>query len=1276
MMFLKREKGEQKLSTRVGIGFGLVALILIGTIAFTLVKIINTNKITENLSQITTPQIASALQLTKALHELMSNERDWLMSKNPVYQTARDNNWNKQVLPTLEYLKTNQANALSPEVDQLTSDIQVLYQSIQKADEYIHLSPKEQLSYFYTSIYPTAQSIEDILESLIKEKQNLLFSELQNTKKNMIYTLIVDGALLCLGLILCILLGIVLTNLITKPINKLVLTMDELAKGDLEQEIHLNEAYELQQLSLAINHVIQTLRDLANVTLKMSEGDYTHRVQVKSERDKLAISTNKMLDNFHSIVTQANLISEGNYSSEITPRSPQDTLGIALQNMTMKLRKNKEENDAQNWLKDGLANFANLISDARDIQKLSNDSLSSICRYTNAGMGAIYLLNRDKNELILQGSFAFSERSHLANIYEIGQGIIGQVAYENKPILLKNPKIKTEVIDAGLEQFYAEYIYAFPLSYEKMIIGVCELAWIHEPNPLIYPYLDSLMPILASHLQSAQQQLLTEKLLSEQKLLAEKLSAQQEELKASNEELEHQAQVLKASEEELRIKDEEQRKINHQLEERTKELENQKSTIENANQNLEITKKQLEEKAEELALASKYKSEFLANMSHELRTPLNSLLILAKIFSDNTEHNLTDEQVESAKIMLRSGQDLLTLINDILDLAKVEAGKLEVHFSQMNIKRMFENLERIFAIVAKDKNIDFIIEIDKNIPEVLITDEQRVTQIIRNLLSNAMKFTQTGHVKLRAFLPQRDDTGANLNMNQFIAFSVEDTGIGIAPDKQRLVFESFQQADGTTSRKYGGTGLGLSISKEFSKLLQGYIGLTSTYGKGSQFTLYLPLSIEGFTEVPVIIPKPSSRINLKVETPNNSLTQQHTSKKIKKLLLIEDDLNFSNALMTLCRKKGYLCRHVFSAEDALAILEKDIPDIILLDINLPGMNGIDFLNLLKNKKETAGIPVQIISALDENESAIKLGAIGYLTKPFSDEQLNEALESIECKLSDNIKNLLIIEDDKTLAEQTKKLIQKNNPDIYIDIANMGQIALDFLKKKEYGCIILDLGLPDISGFDLITQYHQYNTSKNPAVIIYTGRNLDDAETKNLSQYADSIIIKGGEASIDRLVQETMMLLDEKNEHLHRKLNESPEKSPSPQTRLTQESPHILLVDDDPRNLFAIKKILQSMTNKITTASDGEKAVELLHSNEKFNLILMDIMMPIMDGYEAIKQIRQNPQLKEIPIIALTAKALAGDKEKCLEAGANDYITKPIDMDILIQKVSEWLGKGR
>lgn len=1264
MLFGRNKKNQQKLSVKIGIGFGLVALVLIGTITFTLIKINQTDKINQRLYLQITPQMAQAMRIISGLHVLMSNERDWLISKESKYKLQRDVAWKQKIIPSISALQNVKDERTEARIKQIHDNLDVLYRTINDTSKIDTTNSEKEVENFYNNIYPIATETENILTNFIHERESVLFAGLQNARKQIIHILFVDAAFLLIGLILCILLGIVLTNLVTKPIRNLMQMTNEIAKGDLEQNINLSEAYEFEQLSHSINHVVKTLKTIADVNTKMSEGDYNHQVKIKSKNDKLAISTNKMLDNFNAIVKQANAIVNGDYTSEMKPRSAHDELGIALQNMTEALRNNKHRNDEQNWLKDGLAQFANAISDARDINKLCNDSLSVICRHISAGMGAIYLLNRE-NKLLLHGTFAVSENNGLDNQYEIGQGLIGQVAYEQKAIQLDDIPNSSQEVDTGLVKQASKSIYAFPLIYEKKLIGVCEVVWITAVNQLVYQYLDSLTPILSSHIQATQQQILTEELLHEQESLAEKLSTQQEELKATNEELELQTQILKASEEELRIKDEEQQKINNELEQRTKELELQKSRMQEANTALASAKSELETKADELSQASKYKSEFLANMSHELRTPLNSLLILAKLFANNSENNLTEEQVESAKIMLKSGQDLLMLINDILDLAKVESGKIEMYFSTMNLHEMIQYLNATFSVIAKDKNITFKTEILENVPKELVTDEQRVTQIIRNLLSNAMKFTDEGGVKLKIYLPHRENEllNANFNLKNYLAIAVSDTGIGISSDKQASVFEFFQQEDGTTSRKYGGTGLGLSISKQFTKLLNGHLRLESEKGKGSTFILYLPLNQAADDEEPIN------------ETPDGNITEIQSEKKalnlvksnsLKKILIVEDDKTLANVFIKVCHDNEYMCRHVTTTEDASNLLDNNLPDAIMLNLNMIENGLPKLLFKIKNSETIAKLSLQFILSGSLRTDEIKTGLIGYLVNL---SKINQILKVIN--QNNQAQKILVFSHDQSLAIKIGGQIE--NKPASIDTVNNVADLNNFFKKINYNLIILHFKKNETLPLDEIANHFLANTTTSPAIILYFDAADITNDPSHISSLCDSLIIKGKETAKKPIEKTTMRFIkniNAKKEDID--LLEENKKVVTANKHQTLTDKKILLVDDDARNIFAIKKILTMITPHIITATDGHKALKIAKSAHDIDLILMDIMMPIMDGGETAKAIRQLEQYKHTPIVALSAKVLAEDKEKYLSADMNDYITKPINMDLLIKKVKKWL----
>lgn len=1010
MMSLRKK--QHSLGSQISWGFITIAGVLLGAMGVTLWQINQINIAAKELIAEELPILQSALILKEAVNQNILHQHHWLGTGDTTALTDTQNLWNKDIPNSISQLQSLVATSSDiADKSQVQQIVEMLHSLKAKQDDLIKsLSPSDvrALVKYDNAIMPLVQAIQVSANAYVRQHQFELLGSLQQIHARVIFTFALITGSIVIGLILSILMGLMLTRSITQPIYKLVEATKQLATGDLNQNFAIIGIFEFDELSQSLNNVVETLRNLSGVTEKMAEGDYSQRVEIKSEHDKLAITANKMLDNFNEIVTQANAISQGDYSWEITPRSSIDTLGTALQHMTQMLRQNKISTDEQNWLKDGLTSFANVVGETRDLHTLANKAISEICRYTNAGCGAIFNFDEKNNVLNLLGSFAFTERAALSNHFKLGEGLIGQTALERKPILLKS---NTELaIVSGTFEEPAHEVYSLPILYEKSLVGAIEIAWNHPITPLIQHYLNNLMPMLASHMEAASQQKITEQLLQEQKLLAEKLQTQQEELKTTNEELERYTENLKA-------KDETQRAINAKLEEKTLELTEQKERIEKANLALKNASLELQQKAEQLAQASKYKSEFLANMSHELRTPLNSLIILAKLFAENTDKNLTEEQIESAKIMTRSGYDLLTLINDILDLAKVEAGKLEVHLGDVPLTNFTEATHRNFDHVTKEKNIGLKTELDAGLPSIIFTDDQRVSQVIRNLLSNSIKFTAQGYVELHIHRPTSDLISDLDKGKTYIAFSVTDTGIGIPKDKQQMVFEAFQQADGTTSRKYGGTGLGLSISTQFAKLLHGKIHLVSEENKGSTFTLIIPDNIDMLTST------------------TTTITQF-------------------------------------------------------------------------DKQET------VTSSDKENSASV--------------------------------------------------------------VSSMP------------------------------------TTSPKPEPTAGTGSNLSFANKK------------------------------------------------------------VLLVDDDMRNIYAISKVLKNFRLEVIVAANGKAAIEMLEKNKDVNLILMDVMMPVMDGYEATEKIRKMEAFKQLPIVAITAKTMSGDKEKCFRSGASDFISKPLDIDNLLVILKKWL----
>jgi signal transduction histidine kinase/DNA-binding response OmpR family regulator len=743
------------------------------------------------------------------------------------------------------------------------------------------------------------------------------------------------------------------------------------------------------------------------------------------------------------------------------------------------------------------------------------------------------------------------------------------------------------------------------------------------------------------------------KLLEEAQVQSEELQTQQEELKQMNEELEEQAQSLKAQQEELQMTNE--------------ELEEQTQSLEVKNKEVEASKNDIEQKTKQLEISSKYKSEFLANMSHELRTPLNSLLLLSKNLSENKKKNLDAIQIESAEIIYKSGTDLLVLINEVLDLSKIEAGKMSINIEKVSLKNFTDDLVRNFKHHAEQKGLKLTCKLDKELPGYIRTDSQRLNQIMKNLLSNAIKFTEKGNINISI----HRNTQTTLNI------SVRDTGIGIHKDKQMAIFEAFQQAEGGTSRKYGGTGLGLSISRELAKLLGGEIKLSSNLNEGSTFSLIIPLEI--FHE------QESVRINTLREPVLNAPRSQNDLKYLnypaiaddrdtityddKVVLIIEDDLKFASVLLMQANNLGFKCLSAATGEDGLLLAAKHKPQAIILDMGLPGIDGHQVLLELKANPSVRHIPVHIISANDRSLESIKEGAIECLVKPVDKKDLEEAFNRIENFVSRKMKNLLIIEDNENSRKAMRILI--GNGDVKCFEAGTGKTALDIYQQNHIDCIILDLGLPDMSGFELINELEKVTGHNIPPVIVYTGKELTHEENIKLQKYSETIIIKG--------IKSEERLLDETSLFLHRTIGDLPKSKQLIINKLHDKKAafngkKILLVDDDTRNVFALSKILMEHGMEILGAENGKSALEELDKHSDIDLVLMDIMMPEMDGYEAMRLIRSQKKFMSLPVIALTAKAMDMDKQKCIDAGANDYIAKPIDVERLLSLMHVWMSK--
>jgi CheY-like chemotaxis protein/signal transduction histidine kinase len=884
--------------------------------------------------------------------------------------------------------------------------------------------------------------------------------------------------------------------------------------------------------------------------------------------------------------------------------------------------------------------------------------------------------------LKLISSYAYRERRHLANRFHLGEGLVGQCALEKERILLTDVPSDYVRIASGLGEAAPLNAVVLPVLFEGQVTAVIELASFRRFSEIHLTFFDQLTESIAIVLNTIAASMRTEELLKQSQSLAEELQVQQNELRETNKRLEQQAQSLKTSEDLLKGQQEELQQTNTELEEKAELLAIQKQEVERKNREIEQARLSLEEKAEQLALSSKYKSEFLANMSHELRTPLNSLLILAKLLSDNIDHNLTAKQVEYSQTIYSAGNDLLALINDILDLAKIESGTMSIDMTQMPLTELGDQIERTFRQIAQSKGLAFAIEFIPELPTTIYTDVKRLQQVLKNLLSNAFKFTERGEVRLRIAVAKQGWSKDQVTLNRaqnVIAFSVSDTGIGIAPDKQKVIFEAFQQADGSTSRRYGGTGLGLSISREIARLFGGEIKLVSQPGQGSTFTFFFPQLIPEppisklfpTAGSPLLAPHPALATqdgqNAPLATPLLSDDRAVIERGDRVLLIVEDDVNFARILLDMAQQQGFKVITAQTGSTGLMLAQQFQPSAILLDIRLPEMDGWTVLDRLKHDPNTRHIPVHIMTVEEGRQRGLQLGAIAYLQKPLTSETISEALAKIKGFVERQVKNLLVVEDDDTQRLSIVELI--GNSDVATTAVGTGAAALEAIGSQHFDCLVLDLGLPDMTGFELIEQIKLLPHGRNLPIIVYTGREISKAQETELRRIAETIIIKDVR-SPERLLDETALFLHRVQANL-----------PAPKREILEQLHSIdhllagkkaLIVDDDVRNIFALTSMLERYQIQVLYAENGREGITLLETTPDIDVVLMDVMMPEMDGYETTRLIRENEQFKSLPIIALTAKAMQGDREKCIEAGASDYITKPVDTEQLLSLLRVWL----
>jgi CheY-like chemotaxis protein/signal transduction histidine kinase len=934
-----------------------------------------------------------------------------------------------------------------------------------------------------------------------------------------------------------------------------------------------------------------------------------------------------------------------------------------------------ERLERQAWMRSGQTELAEQVLGQLTLNLLGRNILQFCAQYLGTAVAALYV-REEHGGLKRVASYGFSREQEEQNqsIYS-GEGIVGQVAQEGRLIRLDSVPSDYFKVSSGLGEGLPHSVLVVPTSDDDRVNGVIELGFLRPLTQRDVELLELIAGNIGTSIEAARYRQRLQEVLAETQQLNEELQVQQEELKTANEELEEQSRILKESQAHLETQQVELEQTNEQLAEQAQTLAEQRDAMDLKNTELNQVQVQLEERAEELQRSSKYKSEFLANMSHELRTPLNSSLILAKLLAENQHDNLSAEQVKFAESIYSAGNDLLNLINDILDISKVEAGKLEVIPENTSVARLADGLRSVFEPLAADKQLTFSVDLQPGAPAMLFTDRQRLEQVIKNLLSNAVKFTEKGTVSLTI----------SAQPNEQIAFIVRDSGIGIAADQQESIFEAFRQADGTTNRKYGGTGLGLSISRDLAALLGGSISVSSTPGQGSVFTLVLPqqYSEQGdalrtpltFTPPPVSAPAPVAPPSIAVSPtvpvhiPRFADDRGKAPFATRCILVVEDEPNFAHILYDLAHELGYQCLVAHGADEGYDLAREFVPDAILLDMRLPDHSGLTVLQRLKEHAETRHIPVHVISVEDRVEAAMHMGAIGYAVKPTTREELKDVFARLEAKLTQKVKRVLLVEDDDLQRESIARLI--GDDDIEITAVGLAQEALEKLRTTIYDCMVIDLKLPDMLGNDLLKRMSTEDICSFPPVIVYTGRNLTRDEEAELRKYSRSIIIKGAR-SPERLLDEVTLFLHKVESQL------SHERQKMLKTARSRdkvfEGRKVLLVDDDVRNIFALTSALEHKGAVVVIGRNGREAIDRLNEVEDIDLVLMDVMMPEMDGFEATLEIRKDPRWRKLPIIAVTAKAMKDDQERCLQAGANDYLAKPIDLDRLFSLIRVWLPK--
>jgi HAMP domain-containing protein/signal transduction histidine kinase/CheY-like chemotaxis protein len=1071
---------------------------------------------------------------------------------------------------------------------------------------------------------------------------------------------------------------------LTNQVRGIAKVVTAVATGNLKLKLSIVSRGEVAQLIDTINEMIDTLAlfadQVTNVAREVGvEGRLGGQASVPGASGiwkNLTENVNQLAQNLttqvRSISEVASAVTKGDLTRTIRveAKGEVEALKDTINQMIANLKETTLRNQEQGWLKSNLAKFTQMLQGQKDLKTVTQRILSELAQVVSVHYGAFYILNQEddaqKPSLSLFAAYGYKSGKNIPTQFAIGEGLVGQVAFEKERIMLSNVPDNYLKITSALGKSKPANLIILPVLFENKVKAVIELATLNTFSETHLDFLYQLTESIGIVLNTIEASTRTEELLIQSQSLAAELKIQQEELRRTNDELQEKALLL--------VK--------------------QKNEVEAKNKEVEEARRSLEEKAEQLTLTSKYKSEFFANMSHELRTPLNSLLILTQQLYENVEGNLTEKQIRYAKTIHSCGDDLIQLINDILDLSKIDSGFITTNISSVNIGEIASFVETTFRPISEAKNLRFTIDTDTKLPASMETDLQRLNQILKNLLSNSFKFTERGEVKLKIFqVVNNRDWGITTldSARRVVAFAISDTGIGIPPDKQSIIFEAFQQAEGSTSRKYGGTGLGLSISRGLAELLGGTIELESYPTKGSTFTLYLPIeesaNISAKDKLPPLSGhsrpqlQSSSAVVVKEETEYSSLRavndmvneagDDRTSIQPGDpfILVVEDDLRFGKIMVDKAHDYGMKAIIAVSYFEVFDFVNRFNPVAITLDVKLPDTSGWKLLDLLRNDINYRHIPIHLISGEENKMLALKKGARSFLLKPVENEMLNELFEDIISFNKKETKEVLVVEDNEAEASQIVKMLQGDH--IKITLATTGEKALKEMKNNDFDCLILDYTLPDIQGQNLINQVTRAKKKLAP-VIIYSDKEFNKKELQHLNQVSNAVLLKGA-SSLEHLFEETVLQL-----HIHHN-DLLPEKKKIIEGIRRKEDiltgKNILVVDDDIRNLFALTTVFERYNINVVTAESGKEAINFINSNaNKTDMVLMDIMMPEMDGYEAIQMIRREHKSSTLPIIAVTAKAMKGDRENCIEAGASDYITKPLKIDQLLSLMRVWFYK--